>query len=246
MSNRVLVAFDTADIPSATDIIPHILETDALVQNTKLGTPILPHVLSTKYYTSKLEFVFLPLSTKHVSATLSEQGLDFSQQAIILAYNKNTAKITEFGEYAGKTGGEFETCLCVCTGDSGASTGIMDWCLNNGYEWVGKYEHNEDEVSKQGRDRVIEALECTMWREMEKPGEKKELKDTVNEIQIEEPIDEEDLFQQTEDMDALLEAISKLRTEGGQLSHDDRKKQAEKLATQLFMMLGDDEDDDEE
>lgn len=142
------------------------------------------------------------------------------------------------------------------------------WCLDNGYEYVPyvspvlNASSEEEEgmfAEKAGFDRVREALECTMWANMDKPQpveattkpvQQQQAKDAVKAMfaKVEQqPIDEltED-EKRFEDFDQILSDVLKFKSESANLDNQQRKERAANLAMTLFQMLKLDGDDDEE
>jgi hypothetical protein len=249
MSNKILVVYSVADIQNSVDIVPFILQTESQIL-TEGCSSVLRHSMITKYYEADLEFIFQPLLNSSFANQLGEYNLDLSQQAIILAYKKDSDLITKFAEYASQEGASFDTCLCICLGDQPSSEKMLNWCLDFGYEWVGngnvdQTEDDDDELALNrnisGAARVVEALECTMWTNMNTKSTTKVKNDPVI---IPEEMGEEGLS--VDEFDDLLGAMLNLRKQGDKISHEQRKVEAEKLASKLFMMLGEDNESDED
>ena len=221
------------------------------------------HQLSTKYYTATLEF-----STYHEEINTTDQQSINTPHAIIVSFdhqNDNVFELVQKTIQSLKELYEAEVCLCVSLRQEDESSEpllkkLNELCIDEQFELVRYSGESEDE--KYGGDRVIEALQSTMWPNMGKPvvvtDTRSKQQQAENLITIHEETQSAELAQLLHDIvgdednsgnnesemmkfDELLSSMLTLRRTGHTMSDEDRKKRAADLATSLFSMLGEDE-----
>ncbi|EEY62516.1 uncharacterized protein PITG_14987 [Phytophthora infestans T30-4] len=147
------------------------------------------------------------------------------------------------------------------------------WCQDIGFEFVDLDAGNatsEDSVidEKLGIERVLEALQCNMWRSMEmNPPKVESAKETEGDatddtklqallqaLEIagdgtvrgaaEEKGDEDDI--DMAQFSALISEVRNVRDKGESLTDEQRRERAAEVAMKLWNLLGDDSDGDED
>lgn len=157
---------------------------------------------------------------------------------------------------------------------------IQSWCVDQGIEYVRVYSAQEqaEQVDQEdhdeggllsperfGFDRVLEALESTMWQNMEQLQKQQQhnlvdrktqqslAEGTVEKMANDSTVDadastslDQSAERAMEEMDTLLEQMLHLRNTGASLDHAERKEKAAAMAMSLFKMLKLDEEDEED
>jgi hypothetical protein len=245
------------------------------------------HAIHTKYYTAQLEF-----STVLDKTNIHNHGSELNPHALIVTFENNEEAIGHVQSTIQQVRSFYtnaEVCLCVNLtkkkNDNDDSQHaqkhrkLIEICIDEQFELVqqptendDEEEEEEDEYEKYGHERVIEALQSTMWPNMEKPvpvtpsatqqkKQTKRLSETVEAV-IEEDTQSKEIAdllhevlnapstattdeeKEVERFDELLGAMLTLRQSGHTLSDNDRKKRAADLALSLFSMIGGEEEDE--
>ncbi|KAL0487698.1 alpha- and gamma-adaptin-binding protein [Acrasis kona] len=255
--NRVLTILPNNDFDDVTTVTKHLLPSNILLSDVTRNDSINGSArvtegdfdLDTKYYDAKLHFTFVPIvedTTQKFSDQLLRYNLNcLEQNAVILVYKNDFSLLRNFAEYLIGIGANFDTCLVVSTSNYISDT-VRTWCIDNGYEWIGEDESlHSDDRNTLGVERVIEALSCTMWPHMTKKDPNAKKPTTPQQEKKKEEIDLNELGDDDgeDDLEQLFAAMMKLRNEGHNMDHDQRKKEAAILATKLFGMMGEDDDE---
>ncbi|OQS04019.1 hypothetical protein THRCLA_03700 [Thraustotheca clavata] len=137
---------------------------------------------------------------------------------------------------------------------------MQDLCLEHGVEHVAIDEGRVDEPAAvgtgetKGIERIVEALQCTMWCSMEMAsGHEKPAQEPVvnaaSESNVNVPTQEIPGHHQDEDFEALLNEVLSIREDVNQnrMTDDERRARAAEMAMKLWSLLGEeDESSDEE
>ncbi|KAG2383001.1 hypothetical protein C9374_004968 [Naegleria lovaniensis] len=237
------------------------------------------------------EHVTMPLNTKYYSTNICLHFWDVAQHSICPFdwVNKSVQVIIGIPDYQSdlvlenilKYKNEIESGFIYYIDEphDKVKDESRHWCVENNFELIVKNykkEEQEEEESasiiddKRGVERLMEALECTMWPDMvrhnpktlsksmpqniseskEEPiaasdVKKDEKKEKPQAKTTEELLEEEEILEDEEKemkvLDQLMTEMLFLRKEGANIPHEERKKRAEMTALKLMAMLGEED-----
>ncbi|KAF0700185.1 Aste57867_9313 [Aphanomyces stellatus] len=168
----------------------------------------------------------------------------------------------------------FDAFLSIAVSSNGAAEGestslqhALDWCIDHGVEHVpfnltkSSDSLTNDETS--GIDRVVEALQCTMWKSMEMKDGRAAPPVVNHATTVDESRDEGNPAvdlpttagvpsppsapDTVDDFEALLQQVHAIRsqvTNPSNVSDDERRERAAEMAMKLWSLLGDDDASD--
>jgi hypothetical protein len=189
--------------------------------------------LTTKYYEATVDFYMLDISKKDKPEQF------FKNFQSVLSIYKCVDSFNKLKDYLSKlTDLTFETCLCIQQQeyeDVGKHKQLVQqWCMNSGYEFVELIKDQKKEKSgllkggSTGINRIMEALECTMWPKMKRivpnknKQEKKEENKTVEENKdVEKKTDEQKKTLETLDDEYFKKLVQE------ELDEDEKKTDSE-------------------
>ncbi|KAI9295841.1 hypothetical protein K502DRAFT_348619 [Neoconidiobolus thromboides FSU 785] len=132
---------------------------------------------------------------------------------------------------------------------------VLDWCIENEFEFVNLNEENDDGYDKEGIPRILEALNAHPWNGLVKIDNKKETKendinafDELFEQDCDIPTEEEvkefnnKVFKNKDDFDNTLNTLKSLKDHASNLSFEERRK----LAAKVALSFGLDSEDEKE
>jgi hypothetical protein len=211
------------------------------------------HQFDTKYYVSEVYFHVYSLHEK-----LSQELLQKTQSLIFYIDSFETFKLIQsIHEYVSIF--NLDTKVCVIDTKILNEHIVLEWCIDNGYELIN--------IKETGHGRILEAIECTMWPSMEM--KKREVKIVPKEVILEQTKEEnkefakekeimENYFKNLKDgkdfdevgdleeqgYDDLVKDMLSLKMNTQNLSVDERKEKAAKIAMLLFHSLGGDDEEE--
>ncbi|RHZ26733.1 hypothetical protein DYB31_006008 [Aphanomyces astaci] len=238
-----------------------------------------PATISTKYYTAAVEF--------HVHSQ-PFSGDWTAYEACLLVWNANDKSSWSHVQNAVEGMGEhsFDVLMAVACGSNIAINmeNAMDWCLERGVEHVAvdlassepAASSSDDLASKDGTTgmaRIVEALECTMWKSMEmkhghaapaaissdalassepdpSPPElpsfnaaPPSVSSTAIPTSSAQPSANTNNNNGVEEFETLLHEVQAIRSQMQGVSDDQRRARAAEMAMKLWEMMGNDDSD---
>ncbi|KAH9136538.1 hypothetical protein LEN26_006110 [Aphanomyces euteiches] len=215
-------------------------------------------IISTKYYTAPVEF--------DVHADLCDDWASY--EACLLIWDPSDkaswARVQDTVERMEDH--SFDALLAISTSSVDGTMSLqntLDWCLDHGVEHVAlERAESEDPASNDeatGIDRVVEALQCTMWKSMEVKANSSSDVAPTPAPQAAPPVAEnppvtEAMFQPSSNnvdedatnFESLLQEVQSIRAQLNRedVSDDQRRARAADMAMRLWNLLGEDDDCD--
>ncbi|KAL0584534.1 hypothetical protein ABG067_005556 [Albugo candida] len=124
----------------------------------------------------------------------------------------------------------------VCT-----AAELESFCLDHSMELIDMDDDDrrrkEDDTECKGLARVVEALESTMWKSMQKIEP-----NAMSTVSQSDGIDTDAVNGDMDAFDSLLSQVRQIRENGSKVTHEARRREAEEVAIRLWELIGHDED----